>query len=399
MRSALVFDPLSAEFRANSLAVYRRFLREDPVHRIAAGSWLICRHRDVYKVLIDTVNVRRSYEFSVQRVPEGPFREFQRYNLVAMNPPQHTRLRGVLAQAFSPARIRQLSESVDAVAERLLARLEAKSSGDMSAELAFPLPIEVICTMLGIPAQDQQMFREQGAALISGLERTSTPDEQQRAADASATLFAYLSEIAAARQREPGDDLISVLVAHQAAGDMTHEEVVFTGAVLLLAGHETTTHLIGNGIAALIEHPGEFQRLAREPERVANAVQEFLRYDPSIFAIFRDCTAELTFGDVTVPAGSRMTLALAAANRDPEVFQNPDTLDIARPNASRHLSFAGGIHLCLGQALARIESQIVFRKLVEKFSSLSFDGTPERRRGLTFNGYDRLPVTWTRRAA
>ncbi|MCB1686601.1 MAG: cytochrome P450, partial [Pseudomonadales bacterium] len=194
-----------------------------------------------------------------------------------------------------------------------------------------------------------------------------------------------------------GDDLLSLLLRHQQEDHLSSDEVVWAAITLLLAGHETTTHLLGNGLLALMHAPGDFDRLFRQPQLIGNAVEEFLRFDPSLYVLFRQTTEPVELDGVAIPAGAILILSLAAANRDPRLFEEPDRLDVSRKNADQHLTFAAGRHLCAGQAVARLEGRIAFERLVRRLHDFELDGDPVPRNGLMFKGYHALPVRYSPR--
>lgn len=390
-------DPASPEFRRNALTIYDRLLRERPVLALADGRFLICRHDHVRWALRDHDRVIRPTQWTADRKPAGPFREFGRNNMIAMNPPDHTRFRKAIMRAFAPKQVAALEGFVAATCDRLLDAMVEKQGGDFIDDFAYPLPVAVICEMLGIPEANHDILRSGSAAMLAGLEISASPAELARAAAGAQSLFDYLRELVAARAQALGDDLLSLLLRHQQEDRLTHDEVVWAAITLLLAGHETTTHLLGNGLLALIRNPQQLERLRREPEITPNAVEEFLRFDPSIYVLFRQTAEPVTLDGVDLPEGAMMILSLAAANRDPRVFADPSRLDVGRENADQHLSFAAGRHLCAGHAVARLEARIAFERLTDRLTGFELDGDPVAREGLMFKGYHRLPIRYRRR--
>ncbi len=394
MGEELRVDPTSFEFRHNSIAIYKRLLREQPVCKLENGGILLCRHADVERVLTDLKAFRRPYEWSMKNKPEGPFREFGRNNMLALNPPDNTRYRRAMARAFAPRRIDLLNADIQTTCDKLIDRMAAKPECDFIKDFALPLPVAIICQMLGIPVKDQDLFAEWSARVLAGMEISATPEEKAEAQTATLALFDYLAGIADERRNNAGEDLISTLVEAAEAEKLRPDEVVWGAITLLIAGHETTTHLLGNGMLALIRNPDQMQLLRERPELTQNAVEEFLRYDPSVYVLFREAAEDVEIDGTPIAKGTLLTLSLAAANRDPRVFEDPDRLDITRANAKAHLSFGVGFHLCLGQAVARVEARIAFETLMRRIDTITLAEEPTPRDGLMFKGNHEMPVRY-----
>jgi cytochrome P450 len=393
-----VLDPASAEFRRNAVAIYHRLLREQPVVPLADGRFLLCRYEDVRWALRDHERVLRPVAWVSERKPPGPFRDFGRSNMIAMNPPDHTRFRRAIMRAFAPAQVAALREFIEHTCDELIDAMAGRTRGDFIDDFAYPLPVRVICRMLGIPRSEAVLLRDGSAAMLAGLELSASPEELAQAAEAAQRLFDYLRRQVDERHGDLGDDLLSLLIRHQQEDQLSADEVVWAAITLLLAGHETTTHLLGNGLLALIRQPDQWQRLAAEPGLTGNAVEEFLRFDPSIYVLFRQTTVPVTVDGVDIPAHAILVLSLAAANRDPRQFDDPDRLDVARGNADQNLAFAAGRHLCAGHAVARLEGQVAFGRLLRRLEDVALDGEPVPREGLMFKGYHRLPIRYRVRA-
>lgn len=389
----LVFDPMSAEFRRDAMHMYQRFLLEDPVHRADDGRWLICRHADVLEVLKDSSRFQRPYDWAKNRHPEGPLSNWSRQNMIILNPPDHTRFRKAVARAFSAKRVAGTEPTIKALAADLAERLSADEQFDFMAEFAYPLPITFICSMMGIPAEDHDLFKDSTAAIIAAIELSATPDDKERAAHGVTTLYCYLEDVAKRRENDLGEDLISLLIKHEKQDNLSRREVIHAAISLLIAGHETTTHLIGNGMIALTQHPEQIAVLNQDRSLIPNAVEEMLRYDPSLYVAFRSNREDWRLDGKDIPANSFLVLALAAANRDPSIFENPNEFDVSRANASDHLSFAAGIHMCLGHAVARMEATIAFQALFDRFDCFELTAQPTPRNGLMFKGYHEIPIT------
>ena len=309
-------------------------------------------------------------------------------SMLTVNPPEHTRLRRSVSAAFTPGRVAALRPAIDRITDELCDRIDG--SADFVGQFAFPLPVTVIGELLGIPEADRPMFQGLVRDWTSVLEMLG-PVAVDRADAAAIQIRDYLADLAMARRARPVDDLISALVA--AADPLPEDDVISTAALLLGAGFETTTGLLANGLLALLRNPAQAELLRTGPaEWVPAAVEELLRYDSPVQTLTgRTATEDLTIGDLQVPAGTRVLTLLGAANRDPSVFPDPDRLDLRR-NGRPPLSFGGGIHYCLGAALARLEAQVALPRLLKRFPDLRLAGDPEPRPGLAIHGYAQLPV-------
>jgi len=394
MNANTALDPTSEEFRTHSAQRFRQLLREQPVARTTQGQWIICRHTDVERILVDRDHFERPQDWTVGRKPAGPLRDFGHNNMIGMNPPRHTRFRHAAAPAFAPGRIRAMRDGIERLVDDLIDRMTGNARGDFIRDFAAPLPIYVICELLGVPREDHDLFARSTAAVLASLEMTATQDTFDRGTAAAKVLFDYCHDIAAQRARQPREDLISLLLSRQESNELTRDEIVWIAVTMLIAGHETTTHMLGNGLLALLQHPDELGRLRADPGLTPGAIEESLRYDPTLYVLFRQTKTAVRIGDEDIPAGSFLMPSLYAANHDPAVFSDPDRFDITRANASRHLTFAGGQHLCLGLALARLEGTVALPRLLARLRTLELDGDPLPRNGLMFRGYLALPMRW-----
>jgi len=318
-------------------------------------------------------------------------------SFLALNPPDHTRLRRLVSRAFTPARVRDLGPRIEAIAAGLIEAASASAEPfDLIAALASPLPVTVISELLGVPAADYDRLLSWSDALARGLDPDFLipAEDRERQQRARAEFGGYLSELIAERRRAPGDDLVSALAGVVDDGDvLSEEELIATCILLLVAGHETTTSLIGSAVLGLIQHPDQFARLRAEPGLVDGAVEEFLRYDPPVQLTGRVALTEANIGPVRVPAGAAALMLIGAANRDPALCAEPDLLDVARP-ATRHLSFGQGIHFCLGAPLARLETKIVLGLLLRRPDELRLAGEPAWKENTVLRGLSRLPVSF-----
>lgn len=312
--------------------------------------------------------------------------------LIAADPPDHTRLRRLLSRAFTPRSIAalepRLRELCDAIVEDLL---EAGSQGDLVAQVAYPFPVTVIAELLGIPAERRDDFKRWSDALVGLLSGTFEPGGAQQSI---LEMFGYLADVVADRSVHPTDDLIGRLVASSSTDDdepLTPIEITLFAILLLVAGNETTTNLVGNGYAALLEHPDAAARLRADPSLVPGAIEEALRYDGPIQALFRGVTEDVSITGVALPAGATLMVAFAAANRDPQHFADPDRFDLDR-HPHDHLGFGHGIHYCLGASLARLEARIVAETLLTRTRSIEPTAPGTRSDGLVLRGFTSQPV-------
>jgi len=376
--------PLLVQFREDPYPLYHYLLAAAPVQwNDLLGAWTVARYADVVLTLTDP-------RFSADRVGLQPDAYVAKSMLVS-DPPDHTRLRTLVQQAFTPRMIDQLRPRIAAIVDDLLAQTD--ETFDVVEDLAYPLPVIVIAELLGIPPEDRQTFKDWSATLAASLDPLVTPELMDQATAARQALHAYLRGIIAERRRAPKSDLISALVAAEERGDvLTEPELVVMCSLLLVAGHETTVNLIGNGTLALLHHPTEMQRLQATPALLGSAIEELLRFDAPVQMTGRIVTEDLRIGGQPIRRGDFVLPLLGAANRDPAQFSEPDTLNLAR-NPNPHVGFGRGIHFCLGAPLARVEAQIAIGALLERFPNLRLNGAPLRRDQITLRGLASLPVT------
>ncbi|GDY73284.1 cytochrome P450 [Streptomyces avermitilis] len=308
-----------------------------------------------------------------------------------MDAPDHTRIRRLVGRAFTLRRVEQLREPVRETAHRLLDALGTHGSTDLIASYAAPLPITVICDLLGVPDEHRRDFRAWTDPLV-----TPDPARPDVARESVVSLLGFFTGLLADKRKNPADDLLSDLIAVQEEGDrLTEDELMSLAFLILFAGYENTVHLIGNAVLALLRHPEQLAALREDPARLPDAVGEFARYEgPALLAIRRFPVRDVTIGGVTVPAGETVLLSLSAANRDPSRFPDPDRLDLGR-DAAGHLALGHGVHYCLGAPLARLETEVALAALLERFPDLALAETePRRRPSLRARGLLALPVTY-----
>jgi len=388
-------DPFLPEHRTDPYPLYRRLRELDPVHRSPAGPWVLTRHADATAVLRDQRFSPNPSHLHGERPQVGP-RRLDTKVLLFLDPPDHTRIRSLASKAFTPNRVRQLRRRVEALVDELLDRAEERGSLELIADLAYPLPVSVICELLGVPAVDRDSFRRWSSDASRMLDRDIDLDEDAlaRGAEAIGGFTEHFAALIEERRLQERDDLLSALIAAEEGGErLTWEELLTTVILLFLAGHETTVNLIGNGALALLRHPDQLQRLRRDPALGPSAVEELLRYDSPVHVTARIATTDLTVGGTPVAAGEQLIVLVAAANRDPAVFADPDRLDIGRAD-NRHLSFSAGMHYCLGAALARLEGEVAIGALVRRFPRLELvDPEPRYRDHLVLRGLRSLPLS------
>src|SRR4051812_18188412 len=331
-------------------------------------------------------------------VAEGlPGPSFARH-MLSVDPPDHSRLRRLVSSAFTPRRVEQLRPRVQAVIEELLDAIAAAGPDarvDLVRAFAFPLPFTVICELLGVPETDRAAL---GSGFTGMLMPYSTPEEFARAKQASDSVVGMLEALVAGKQADPGDDLVSALIsARDGAERLNTQELLSTIFQLMVAGHDTTASLIGNGMVALLEHPDELAELRSDPSKLTDAIEELLRYDaPVPHSTFRYAVAPIEIGGVTIPRGAQVIISLAAANRDTDQYTEPDELDLDR-DETRHLAFGHGIHFCLGAPLARMEGHLALGSLLHRFPELRLAVPADELHwghgdGLVLRGLSELPV-------
>ncbi len=397
----LEFNPLDPAFIADPYPFYRRLREAAPVLKTPQGFWLITRYEDVALSLRDKRfgkdfegNMRRRY--GSDRMDEPAVASLAKTMLV-QDPPDHTRLRGLVTKAFTARRVADMRPRIETLVKEQLDRVADKGEMDVMRDLAHRLPVIVICDMLGIPEEHRAPFL--AGSNVNGriLEPVPMTREELDQANRNTQMAGvYFNQLCELRRREPRDDLTTELVKAEEAGDkLSAEELQANIGLLFGAGHETTTNLIGNGLLALHRNPDQWERLKADPSLIPNAVEELLRYDSSVQITGRVTHAEVELGGLTIGAEQSIVALLGAANRDPAQYADPDRLDVGREHI-RPMSFGGGIHHCLGAQLARLEAELVFAALIERMPNLTLPekDTPAWRRSFTLRGLSKLPAVW-----
>jgi len=419
--SAFTLAGAGEAFVDDPYPTYALLREKSPVHAIGPGSWLLTRYDDVLAAYREpTLSSDKKREFA-PKFGDSPLFEHHTSSLVFNDPPLHTRVRRLLVGALNQQAIARMEAGVLALVDGLLDDLQQVTDADLIEHFAARIPVEVIGNLLDVPHAERGPLRDWSLAILSALEPAPTAEVLARGNAAVEDFKAYLATLVAERRRRPGDprtDVLTRLIQGESDGDGSDPqgalgagpprgresglgrpgarlgdlELLHNCIFLLNAGHETTTNLIGNGTHALLTQREQWERLCAQPELLGTAVEELLRFESPLQLNNRLCTAPLRFGDVELPAGSFVTLAIGSANRDPSVFHEPDRLDIGRkPNP--HLAFGQGHHACAGMNVARLEARIAFGRLIARYPGLQLRGAPQRDRRIRFRGWRTLPVS------
>ena len=380
--SGVAYDLTSAAVRADPYETYRQLRSIDPVHRLRlVDAWALTRYRDIEAVLRDHRRFGNAGRILVETVP---------LSLLDLDPPEHTRLRSLVSKAFTPRAVAMLRPHLEEITGSLLDAVAGKQEFDLIAALAYPLPVTIIAEMLGVRARDRDRFEEWSNLMALSVDPVLGRGQVDRIKNAAEEAYAYFEEIIGERRRRPREDLVSALLAAEEEGDrLTHEELLSAMLLILVAGNETTRNLIGNGMLALLRHPEQMQRLRNDPGLLDPAIDELLRYDSPVQLNGRVAHEDVELGGKRIASGDILISVIGAANRDPELFENPDALDIGRREKS-HLSFGRGIHYCLGASLAVLEARVVFAALLDRFASIRLAAEPRHRAAVVVRGVEQL---------
>ncbi|MET8580378.1 cytochrome P450 [Streptomyces collinus] len=399
--SDLAFDPWDPAFLADPYPAYAELRSRGRVIRYEpTDQWLVPHHADVSALLRDR-RLGRTYQHRFThedfgRTPPAPehepFHTLNDHGMLDLEPPDHTRIRRLVSKAFTPRTVQALVPYVRNLANELVAGLVAAGGGDLLTDVAEPLPVAVIAEMLGIPESDRAPLRPWSADICGMYELNPSGDSAERAVRASVEFSGYLRELIAERRRNPGDDLISGLIAAHDEGDrLTEQEMISTAVLLLNAGHEATVNATVNGWWALFRNPDQLAALRADHSLVPAAVEELMRYDTPLQLFERWVLDDIEIDGTTIPRGAEIAMLFGSANHDPSVFAAPDRLDVTRGD-NPHISFSAGIHYCIGAPLARIELAASMTALLEQAPTLSLAAEPKRKPNFVIRGLEGLDV-------
>jgi pimeloyl-[acyl-carrier protein] synthase len=395
--AGVTFNPMDPAFVADPYPTYRQLRAEDPVHHSPMGFWVLTRYEDVVSALRDPRLAKEAIAAFVAARFGAPV-PITGLSMLDRDPPDHTRLRSLVSKAFTPRVVEGLRPRIQQIVDGLLARAREKGSMDLIEEFAYPIPVNVICEMLGVPVEDHERFKGWSLDIARGLDSILLPPDSEvpkRSVASRTALADYFRELIARRRAAPRADLLSGLIAAEEAGDkLSENELLATCILLLIAGHETTVNLIGNGTLALLRHPDQLRRLRESPALIGSAVEELLRFDGPVQRTARIPSEDVVIEGRKIAKGEMVMPFIGAADRDPAQFPDPDRLDIGRGD-NRHIAFGWGIHFCLGAPLARVEGQIAINTLVQRLPKLALaTERPEFRESLTLRGLKALPVSF-----
>ncbi|MFD7462622.1 MULTISPECIES: cytochrome P450 [unclassified Streptomyces] len=395
------FDPWDPAFLADPYPAYAELRARGRVHYYApTNQWLVPRHADVSALLRDR-RLGRTYQHRFTHEDFGrtppppehePFHTLNDHGMLDLEPPDHTRIRRLVSKAFTPRTVERLKPYVERLAGELVDGLVRRGGGDLLADIAEPLPVAVIAEMLGVPESDRAPLRPWSADICGMYELNPSQEAAQRAVRASVEFSGYLRELIAARRKEPGDDLISGLIAAHDEGDrLTEQEMISTCVLLLNAGHEATVNATAGGWWTLFRHPDQLAALRADHSLIPSAIEELMRYDTPLQLFERWVLDEIEIDGTTIPRGAELALLFGSANHDPAVFTDPGRLDLARAD-NPHISFSAGIHYCIGAPLARLELAASMRALLERAPTLTLAAEPRRKPNFVIRGLEGLQV-------
>nr|WP_235945768.1 cytochrome P450 [Saccharibacillus alkalitolerans] len=379
-------------FAQDPYPVYARMREEEPIAKLmfpdGQFGWMITRYEDAVDVLKDNRFIK-----DMTKIFGNGYQSIFTSNMLFSDPPDHRRLRGLVQQGFTPKLVESMREHIQQIADGLLDAVEGRSEMSLIDDFAFPLPIIVISEILGVPIEDQDKFRVWSNSIIGASNSEEGPQVYQHMQEFTAYLGQWFEKV----RQEPGDDLISQLIMAEEAGEkLSEQEIYGVVALLIIAGHETTVNLIGNGMISLLQHPDQLRKLQEDPSLVKGAIEEMLRYNgPVEFSTSRWAGEDLEFRGHQMKRGDLVVVALDSADRDGEQFADPDLFDITRER-SRHLAFGHGIHMCLGAPLARLEGEIAVNTLLRRFPNIRLRedaGELEWRPGMIVRGVKEIPLS------
>jgi cytochrome P450 len=398
---ALLLQLLDPSNRVNPYPIYQQFLDRGPMQLPDANLTVFSAYQDCDDAMRHPASASDRLKSTIaqrQLAEDDSPRPFGTPAFLFLDPPDHTRLRKLVSKAFAPRVVKALEPDITALVDSLLDQIAEQGRFDVIADLAYPLPVAVICRLLGVPIEDEPNFSRASALLAQSLDpfisfTGEMPDGFEERMQAGQWLREYLHDLIEKRRGKPGDDLMSALIEVEESGDqLTEDEIISTCNLLLVAGHETTVNLIANAILAMLRHPWQWAALGTDPARAAAVVEETLRYDPPVQLVGRIAGDDMTIGDTTVVKGDTMMLLLAAAQHDPAAFERPDEFDPDRETI-RHLAFGRGPHFCLGAPLARLEAAAALSAVTARFPRARLDSQPQYKPNVTLRGLSTLAVT------
>ncbi len=400
---AFRFNPYDPEFRKNPYPIYHYLRSIEPIHQSFPGMWVLTRYADAKAVLRDPrfcvekrqKNIQHKSNSLEQRNFDRLVQAIDKW-LIFLDPPDHTRLRGLVSKAFSAATVKSLRSQIQQITDELIGKVRHQGFMDVIADYACPLPCNVIAAILGIPVEDWSKLYHWSDELSRILDPLRSVEDYEQMNKVALEFADYLKILIAQRQKSPQHDLLSTLIAVKDQGNkLTEEEIISVCMLLFFTGEETTVYFITNGMLALLRHPEQMQQLKAEPMLIHNALEEILRYESPVQFTSRVATEDVNLAGVTIRSGEKVLIALGAVNRDPAQFTDPDRFDITRANNS-HLAFADGIHHCLGASLTRIEAEIAINTLVQQLPDLKLSQDKlEWRNKVALRGLKALSLTWT----
>lgn len=399
------FDPSDRSFIDNPYPTLNALREQAPLHRDTEWNlWLVTRYADVRAVQLDRRlgRVKQGHALPSDLRPIRklglvgwePYYQVERYSLLMLEPPEHTRLRSLVNRAFTPRRVRELRDPITAIADELLESLKDRPNFDLLGDYAQPYSVRVIATLLGAPVEDADLLLDWSHAIVKMYELHTTHDQARAAIDASGEFSRWVSDLIARRRAEPRDDLITALCfAETAQGKLTDPEIVSTVILLLNAGHEATVNTMGNGIVAALRNGNAWRQLVDRSVQPATAIEEMMRFDPPLQLFERYVLAEgVEIAGTPIPPGDKVAVLFGSANRDPRRFEAPDEFRIGRGDAD-HITFGAGVHFCLGAPLARLELEIAVDRLTRAFPETRLASEPRREDGFVIRGYDTVELS------
>lgn len=392
MSSAIGYDPYDLDVRRDPYPYYQRLRDEAPAYFVEDHDfWVLSRREDVVAAVRDYDSFSSSDGIAIERTPDTKI-------MIGSDPPYHTRVRRLVQREFTPRAVARWEPRVEQLADELLEELLERHAGgdaDLTRDLATPLPVMVIAEILGIPVSEREQFKEWSEEVVYLIGGAIDPALQSASVNAARQLAAYFSSIVDERKKDPsGDDLVSLFVrAGEGEDGLTHEEIVSHCILFLIGGNETTTNLIGNSVRALLADRDAERRLQEDPGLVPAAVEEVLRWDAPVQGLFRTTRRDVEIEGVTIPEGSRVQLLYGSANRDERHYAEPDRFDIDR-GMNDHLSFGGGVHLCIGAPLARMEAAYAIKRIVQRLRNIELRSEPQLNFNILVRGPRTLPVTF-----